>query len=425
MAMNTGTRPRTSARTAWFVLVILLAFSIAAPLNQSKAPPILPILMDAFHLTVGNSGLLMSVYAMTGLILALPAGLILQRVGFRMTGLLAGGAIIIGVVIGYLSGNLPGGPGIEMMLTGRVIEGVGTSFMAVLAPVVIAMWFTVEKRGSAMGIWSAWVPIGNTTMLLLAPLLAHDGQWQTVWGFGGLYALITMVMFIAVIKPKAPVLPITVGDIGAAAVTSALVTGAAGATPVKHPHGNPLEVLRNPKLWLIGLAFGCFVMASVSFSTYLPTYVSTVFKLPLSQAALLPSINSMIIIIACPLGGILSDRVGTRRKLFVLGMLLCGGMVVSMGLSSLPVLAVVVVIHGAITGLVPTNIFSAGVEAVNDERQSGLAMGIIMVGQSIGMLVGPILFGRLAETAGWPAAFVCVGAVCMLGGVAGWMSKAR
>ena len=66
-------------RTAWFVLAVLLLFSIAAPLNQAKVPPIMPILMGAFHLSVGQAGLLMSVFAITGLVLALPAGLILQK----------------------------------------------------------------------------------------------------------------------------------------------------------------------------------------------------------------------------------------------------------------------------------------------------------------------------------------------------------
>ena len=110
----------------------------------------------------------MSVYAVTGLILALPAGLIFQRAGFRVTGLLAGGSIVIGAVLGALSQNMTG------LLVSRVIEGIGTSFMAVLAPAIIAQWFPAEKRGTAMGIWSAWVPVGTVVMLVVAPALAQS-----------------------------------------------------------------------------------------------------------------------------------------------------------------------------------------------------------------------------------------------------------
>ena len=115
-------------RTAWFVLAILLLFSIAAPLNQAKVPPIMPILMEAFHLSVGRAGLLMSVFAVTGLVLALPAGLIFQKLGYRITSLIAGGSIALGATLGALSLDM------SSMLVSRVIEGIGTSFMAVLAP---------------------------------------------------------------------------------------------------------------------------------------------------------------------------------------------------------------------------------------------------------------------------------------------------
>ncbi len=122
--------PRTASggRMAWIVLAVLLLFSIAAPINQFKVPPILPVLMQALNLSVSRAGLLMSVFAITGLILAIPAGFIFQKMGARLTGLLAGGSIVIGAALGASS------TGVGSLLFSRVIEGIGTSFMAVLAP---------------------------------------------------------------------------------------------------------------------------------------------------------------------------------------------------------------------------------------------------------------------------------------------------
>ena len=96
-------RQANRAVMAWLTLVVLLLFSIAAPLNQFKVPPIIPVLMASLGLSVSGAGMLMSVYAVTGLILAIPSGFILQRVGFRITGLIAGGSIVIGSVLGALS----------------------------------------------------------------------------------------------------------------------------------------------------------------------------------------------------------------------------------------------------------------------------------------------------------------------------------
>jgi MFS family permease len=117
--------------TPWLILVVLLLFSIAAPLNQFKVPPIIPVLLASLGLTVSGAGALMSVYAVTGLILAIPSGFILQRVGFRITGLIAGGSIVIGSALGALSATT------GALLVSRVIEGAGTGFMAVLAPALI------------------------------------------------------------------------------------------------------------------------------------------------------------------------------------------------------------------------------------------------------------------------------------------------
>jgi fucose permease len=99
---------RSAGRTAWFILAVLLFFSVAAPLNQFKVPPIIPVLMSVLGLSTAGAGLLMSVYAVTGLILALPSGLIFQRAGARLTGRIAGGSIVIGAALGAVSTSVGG-----------------------------------------------------------------------------------------------------------------------------------------------------------------------------------------------------------------------------------------------------------------------------------------------------------------------------
>jgi MFS family permease len=73
------------------LFVVFLA-SAAAPLNQFKVPPMMPPLMESFQLDLSMAGLLISVFAVTGFILALPAGLILQRLGPKAAGLIAAGS---------------------------------------------------------------------------------------------------------------------------------------------------------------------------------------------------------------------------------------------------------------------------------------------------------------------------------------------
>lgn len=131
---------------AWVILAVAYIASVAAPLSQSKVPPVMPVLMEAFNLSLTSTGMLMSVFAITGFILALPAGLILQRLGLRVTSLIAMGCLVIGSALGALSTTT------GLLLFSRVVEGVGMGLIAVVAPAAIAMWFPPKKRGTPMGI---------------------------------------------------------------------------------------------------------------------------------------------------------------------------------------------------------------------------------------------------------------------------------
>ena len=393
-----------SGRMAWVVLTVLLLFSIAAPINQFKVPPLLPVLMQALNLSVTRAGLLMSVFAVTGLILAIPAGFIFQKIGARLTGLLAGGSIVIGAALGAVSS------GVDGLLLSRVIEGIGTSFMAVLAPAIIAVWFSANKRGVAMGVWANWVPLGSTTMLILAPILAAQGAWRAVWWFGAFYALVVSGLYLFVLRP-AP---------------AQVASPALSASPPSATVGEMGSVLRNGPLWLLSIAFGFFTMAFMGFATFLPTYLSMVQNIPLPQAAQWASLVTIAAIISAPLAGIFSDRIGSRKIPYELGLALNAILLPLGAVFHGSPLIVLITVQGLAVGVVPPNIFAAATEVVGDERLGGLAMGVIMVGQNAGMLAGPIVFGALVESAGgWPLAFGSLALICLLGLLAGGLAKVK
>ena len=392
-----------SAVTAWLILAVLLLFSIAAPLNQFKVPPIMPILMDALGLSVSGAGMLMSVFAITGLILALPAGLVFQKAGPRITGILAGGSILLGAVLGAVSTST------GALLASRVIEGIGTSFMAVLAPAIIAQWFVARRRGTAMGIWAAWVPVGTAAMLLLAPALAQASGWRAVWWIGAGYALVVTALYLLFVKP-------------APAAAAGPAQPRAGAPESGTTSG---QVLRNRNIWLLAAAFAAFNAASIGLGTYMPTFLNTVRGLPLAQASLISSITTLVIIFSAPAGGVLSDRIGSRKRPYLAGLAASIILLPLVGALSGAWLIALVVVNGLVFGAIPTNIFAAAVEAAGDERLGGVAMAVIMVGQNAGMLLGPVIFGALAEGAGWPAAFASLGVMAALGLLAGWLAKVR
>ena len=391
-------------RSPWFILIIILLASMAAPLNQFKVPPVMPLLMEAFDASAAQAGLLMSLFAITGLFLAIPAGFIFQKLGYRLTGMISILSLVIGAAAGALS------RGFDIMLASRFIEGAGMSLMSVVAPAVIALWFSPKTRGKAMGVWAVWVPLGSTIMFLLAPALADRWNWPGIWWFGCFYAVLVGFLYFLFLKssPEQPSKP------------------SRKDPSSKLPNQWLASVLSNRDLWLISLLFACFNFVFIAFITWAPTFLHQTRGMSLARAAFLVSLASLLTIVACPTSGWVSDRTGTRKWVAVIPMALMAPLYPLSFFAAENCFPALVVLLGFISGFVPTGVFSGAVETVRDERFSGMAMAVIQIGQNAGMLLGPLVFGWIIESGGgWRTAFSVLAPVSILGAVAGRMVRIR
>jgi MFS family permease len=225
----------------------------------------MPVLMRTFQLDLTQAGLFMSIIAVIGLILSLPSGMILQRLGSKVTIMIALTFMAVGAVIGALSA------GYVLLLVSRVIEGIGMGLIGVAAPATIAMWFPPEKQGTPMGIWATWVPIGSVAVYNLAPTLTPSLGWQAVWWIGAGFALLMMI-FSGLLITHPPV---------------------SAELPTREEKTSLREVLSNRSIWLLALEFACFGLALLSIATYYPTFLNEVRGYPLSQAAFISSISTV------------------------------------------------------------------------------------------------------------------------------------
>lgn len=397
MTENASSRPAPAILPyAWVILIVVYLASVVAPFNQFKVPPIMPVLMDTFHITLTQAGSLMSILALVGLILALPAGIILQKLGTKTSGLIALACTGAGAVVGALSGSY------GMLMFSRVLEGMGMGLIGVIAPATIAMWFPPERQGTPMGIWATWVPVGSVLMFNLAPALTGSAGWQSVWWVGAGFAVVMMLAHGALIRQP----PNT------------------EATP-KDEKLDLGKALANRDIWLLAIAFACMNIAMLSVNTFYPTYLNEVLEYSLGEAALVSSIGTFVILFSAPLAGWFSDRIGSRRLVF-----------------SLPFLAIAVLLLfpfrvtgfwiwilmgliGFLTGAVPTATFAAAPEVMRKPQWAGLGLAVILVGQNLGQLLGPIIFGQAVNAWGWAAAGYAMIPVSLIGFAAAWMVKVR
>jgi MFS family permease len=389
---------------AWVILVIIFLASVAAPLNQAKIPPLMPVIMDAFQLSLGQAGWLMSVFALTGLFLSFPAGLFLQKLGPKKLGLIALGCLTLGAIIGVLS-KTPG-----LLLFSRVIEGSGMGLIAVVAPSAIAMWFPAEKQGIPMGIWATWVPVGTVTAYALAPAIATTFNWQSVWWLGAAFSLVILVAYSIFMRLPPWMTAATQQNVDSS-IRAELVTS--------------MKALNNWSIWLLGLMFGCFTLTFRGMGTYYPTFLSEVRGYSLSQAAYISSISTLTMLFSAPLAGWLSDRIGSRRLVFSIPFLVLALMMLFPFVIIDWQIYAFMILQGFVVGAIPTATFAAAPDVMKKPEQAGLGMAVVMFGQNLGMFIGPVFFGKMVESLGWIVAGYGLIPFCLLGFVVGWKLKVR
>lgn len=388
---------------AWVILAVAFFASVTAPLAQFKVPPIMPVLMETFKLNLSSAGMLMSVFAITGFVLALPAGMIMQKLGLKVTGLIAMGSIILGSILGAIAHSS------EILLLSRVIEGIGMGLIAVVAPASIAMWFPLEKRGVPMGIWATWVPLGSVIMFLVAPAITSTYGWTTVWWFSAIFGAIAFVLVWLFLKPPSK--------------------NFQSHNNLKEPIKNqaiPLgQALMNRDIWLLGLLFGLFNLGTIAISTYYPTFLTDVRSYSMASASTTSSITMIMVLFSAPLAGWLSDKIGSRKKLFTWPFLIVAVMfLLPFTLEGIGIPAWLALM-GMLAGMIPTATFSAAPEIMKKPELSGIGMAVVTLGQNLGMFVGPIIFAAIQETAGWSIAGYSMIPFLIIGFILGFFIRVR
>jgi MFS family permease len=385
----------------WFTLVFVLLAGLAGTLNYYKVPPIMPLLINAFPVSRATAGLLMSVSAVAGIALAIPGGLILDRFRGRTTGTIAVSFIALGSGLGAFSAH------IGLMLVSRLVEGIGLTLMAVVAPMVIAYRFGPRRRTIALGILNAWFPLASTIMLLSAPLLAMRWGWQSVWWCGTLYAVIAGLLYFLFIRP----LP---RDQGRRTVN------------IRRQGSQARSALFNPDAWLMGLALCCFSLQYSSFLTWTPTFLHTMRGTSLAFSSLLMSFVPVFGIISAPLagwtiGGILHRRLTCAIAITFFSLLVPWASVLDVQ-HLIPLMATI----GLVSSTIPTVILSLVADLSLTGETTSVPQAVVYIGQSTGVLLGPTAFGAMVDlVGGWSIAYWLLLPIGLVGAGAALLLRRR
>ncbi len=412
-------------RSGLWVLLAVGVGTFMSALDGSVVNAILPVMRAELRTDVATIEWVVTVYLLTVGGLLLGFGRLGDVRGHKSVYVLGFGGFVVSSVLCGLS------PGVEALIASRALQAVGAAMLLSNSAAILTASFPPERRGRVLGLQAMMTYLG----LIVGPsfggwLTQHLG-WRSVFYMNlpvGLLALGLSLRFV----PRD--LPASQGEpfdwAGAALFLTGLVALMLG---LNQGHawgwGSPAIVgllvgagvvlgafvtlqwrLRAP---MLDLSLFRHVTFSAASATALLNYIciySLVFLLPFyllqarglspAQAGLLLTAQPVVMMVAAPLSGSLSDRIGSRwltmagMALLSVGLLLLSRLGLSTPLSHV---AVGLAVCGLGTGIfiAPNN--SALLGSAPRHRQ-GIASGVLATSRYVGMVLGVGLAGAIFTT---------------------------
>ena len=370
-------------------LVIIVA-GISAALHIGKLPPALPVLREAFHLSLVQAGFLLSLVQFAGMTLGLAIGAAGDSIGPRRT-------MVLGLVI--LSGaSFAGGAahGVALLMALRAIEGVGFLLAVLPAPGLIRSLVEPKRLSAMLGVWSTFMPFGTATALLVGPACIAVAGWPGWWWLLAALSLLMAVVVWLVVPPAANARgPRAPGEAGRVART-----------------------LRAKGALLAAFAFAAYSFQWLAVVGFLPTIYAQS-GLPTAYAAVATALAAAVNIIGNVASGRLLQRGVPAPILLHAGhvAMLLGAMVAFAGWTDVALLRYAgVLLFSMVGGLIPGTLFSLGVRVAPDESTVSTTVGWMMQLSALGQFAGPpIAAWAAARAGGWHAIWWVTGTMAVVG----------
>lgn len=310
----------------------------------------------------------------------IPAGMLADRFGAARTLAVAAlcwvaATMIIGV------GSLP------WMLAGRLLLGVAEAPTFPAAAQAISRRVSEASRGRANGIVVAAIGVGSAIAPPLLTLLMTRFGWRAALALSSIPAgIASAVWFVWKSERRAEsVMPVS---------------------------GSPLPRSRSFVLLTLSYSLQGYVGYIFVFWFYL--YLTDVRHFDLLRGAIFGSLPWLLSIVSIPLGGVLYDRSGERRRWIPIAGLGGSGILIAFGAyAANAYLAAACLALATALVLSVEGPFWATMTALAGPH-SGAAGGAMNMGSNLGGLISPALTPVLAAVIGWPGALLVSAALAIV-----------
>lgn len=251
-----------------------------------------PFISEQFQLSPAQKGFMISVPIIAGALMRFPLGVLAQYIGRKRAALVEMSMILAAMAYGYFVVETYH----QVLLMGVMLGIAGASFGVALS--LGSGWFPAKYKGLAMGIAGAGNS-GTVLAVLLAPPLAMKFGWKTVYGFGGLFMLIPILVMLIFAKEPPDI--------------------------EKQSLKEHLKCLWEKDGWVFNLVYIITFGGFIGLSNFLPTYFYDQFGVTKVEAGQLTMLAALMGSGIRIVGGAVSDRFGGITTLtFIFGIVILG-----------------------------------------------------------------------------------------------------
>jgi MFS family permease len=392
---------RESAAARWGVLLIISYVMAANYYFYDALSPLKSALQEHLNFSSEDYGWVQGFYAFpnTFLLMAILGGIILDKIGIRITGMVFVVFMVIGAFVtayGTTDYYSAGGfgydfmgsfltrfsPQVKMMAFGMLLFGLGAETSIVVISKIIVKWFKGKEIALAFGINLGIARIGSTLAFRVGPRMMEPDWTTPVW-------LAVLIISIALLGFLIYILLDLKLD-------KQIKTESLHDKEEEFRFRDFVGLITNRSFIYITVLCVAFYAAIFPFLKYAPDFFHNKFNVPEQTAGDIASWLPLSAVLFTPIFGALVDRIGKGAVFMIFGSSI---LVIVHLLFAFTYLNpyVLVCLLGIAFSLVPAAMWPSVAKIVSINK-IGTAYGTMFSMQNLGLFAIPILAGKILDS---------------------------
>ena len=416
-ASSTHLNSSAPPRTRWLILGLLFAISVVTYIDRVNISVTARQMMPALGLTDQQMGFIFSVFVIGYALFQVPGGWLADRWGIRivLTVALLWWSCFTAFTAMAAASDLAGLLGIVGVLAlTRFFLGVGEATALPAFNRAVTDWLPAHERGLGIGIAIGGIGIGSAITPPVTAWIMVNYGWQTAFfvsaalGIG----LAAIWWLLARDRPSEHPWVAKQGTVATAAHLSL------------RPPSIPWTALRKtPTVWWLVLSYSCLGYVAYVYMSWFYLYLVNVRGFDVLRGGYFASAPFLAMLVSCPLGGWVTDRLALRRGITqgrklvgATGMTLAAATIGLGALMESPYLAIVSLSLGAGWLYFTIGAYWSSTSDLS-KAHAGSLSGLMNMGANIGGAISPTLTPWIAQHWGWPVSLGVAALIALIGGI--------